>query len=292
MLNIEQVLAFTTAVETGSFSAAARHLGKSQSSVSIAINNLELDLGVTLFDRSTKYPTMTDQGQRLYEQAKVLLRQVERIQSYANSSGDNIEDTVKIGIDPLIPLSLIDSALEKMAQVFPHTKVELSKLHGSTLCNAIKNEQIDLGLYFTSEAIPEGLDFSIVSNVEWVCICSPDSKFADMESVDNETLISERQIMCTSMVDNLILRNTNKISQDIWQASDQDDMARLVEQGLGWALIPKSIALEKQELGTLVSFIPQSLHAKSFIPAELIWKVNTQQGPVVRFIIDAVTKNL
>ncbi|MCS6036963.1 LysR family transcriptional regulator [Klebsiella pneumoniae subsp. pneumoniae] len=48
----------------GSFSAAARRLRKSQSTISTAIANLEADLGVTLFDRATRQPTLTPQGSR------------------------------------------------------------------------------------------------------------------------------------------------------------------------------------------------------------------------------------
>jgi DNA-binding transcriptional LysR family regulator len=46
----EALTAFVEAVDSGSFSAAARRLRKSQSTISTAIANLEADLGVTLFD--------------------------------------------------------------------------------------------------------------------------------------------------------------------------------------------------------------------------------------------------
>ncbi|MDN6634081.1 MAG: LysR family transcriptional regulator, partial [Enterobacterales bacterium] len=50
----EALNAFVETVSAGSFSAAARRLHKSQSTVSTAIANLEDDLGVTLFDRSAR----------------------------------------------------------------------------------------------------------------------------------------------------------------------------------------------------------------------------------------------
>lgn len=58
----EALTAFVEAVDCGSFSAAARRLRKSQSTISTAIANLEADLGVTLFDRATRQPTLTPQG--------------------------------------------------------------------------------------------------------------------------------------------------------------------------------------------------------------------------------------
>ncbi len=62
MLNIEQLVAFVAAAEQGSFSAAARHLGKTQSSVRIGVNNLEIELGVTLFHPTTTSPKLTPPG--------------------------------------------------------------------------------------------------------------------------------------------------------------------------------------------------------------------------------------
>ena len=55
----EALTAFVEAAASGSFSAAARRMRKSQSTISTAISNLETDLGLTLFDRSTRQPTLT-----------------------------------------------------------------------------------------------------------------------------------------------------------------------------------------------------------------------------------------
>ena len=64
MINLEQTIAFVTTVEAGSFSAAARKLNKSQSSVSIGVSNLEDELGLSLFDRQTRKPTLTKAGEK------------------------------------------------------------------------------------------------------------------------------------------------------------------------------------------------------------------------------------
>ncbi|UPQ89455.1 LysR family transcriptional regulator [Vibrio sinaloensis] len=289
MLNLEQITAFIAAAEKGSFSAAARHLGKSQSSVSIGVNNLELDLGVTLFDRSTKYPKLTAQGERVYEQSKVLLRQAERIHSFAQGTTEDVEDVIRIGIDPLVPLSVIDSALEKMAQRFPFTQVQLLKLSGEKLNSAILNGEIDLALNLGSKAVPDNLEFVAVEQIEWVCVCSPDSDFSDMSEVDNETLIAERQIVCTSMLENSVLNATSKLSQEIWQAADLDDMVRLVEQGLGWAFLPKSMAIERQAMGTLIEFQPEFQRAELYYAADLLWRANSHRGPVFTYLNELLT---
>lgn len=289
MLNMDQLAAFVAAAEKGSFSAAARHLGKSQSSVSIGVNNLELDLGVTLFDRSTKYPTLTPQGERLYAQAKVLIRQAERIQSYAQEVVNEVEGELKIAIDPLVPLDVIDSALEKLAQKFPYTQIHILKYNNEQITESLLSEDTHLGLHITHKGVPDNLEFIAIEQVEWVCVCSPDSELADMDEVDNETLISKRQIACESMMSNPLLSATGKISQDIWTASDQDDMIRLVEQGIGWAFLPKQMSIEKLALGTLIEFSPEFKKTRMHTAIDIIWKANAQHGPVMRFLLDELT---
>ncbi len=290
MLNMDQLAAFVAAAEKGSFSAAARYLGKSQSSVSIGVNNLELDLSVTLFDRSTKYPTLTPQGERLYSQAKVLIRQAERIQSYAQEVVNEVEGELHIAIDPLVPFDVIDSALEKLAQQYPFTQIHIVKCTSQEITELLISEGIHLGLYITHKGVPDNLEFIAIEQVEWVCVCSPDSELADMNEVDNETLISKRQIACASMMQNPLLSATGKISQDIWTASDQDDMIRLVEQGIGWAFLPKQMSSEKLTAGTLIEFSPEFKKTAVHTAVDLIWKANTPIGPVMSFLLDELVQ--
>ncbi|MCG9739972.1 LysR family transcriptional regulator [Shewanella insulae] len=286
MLNLEQLNAFIAAVEKGSFSAAARHIGKSQSSVSIGVNNLELDLGVELFDRSTKYPQLTEQGERLYHQAKVLIRQANRMENYAKGVIEEVEDQLVIGADPLVPMSVFDSALEKMAEKFPFTRVKLVKLTGNHLNRAIEDGEVDIGFNLMSEAVPENLDFVGIARIEWVCICSPDYKFADLEAVDSEMLIVERQVVCSSMLQNEYLSKLGRVSQETWEASDLDDMIRLVEQGIGWGIIPMAMFEEKAAIGTLSKFKPVIEKEAGLTAVDLLWKSTAQQGPAKSFFID------
>ena len=73
MASNEVLQAFVQAATQGSFSAAARKLGKSQSTVSAAVASLEIDLDVVLFDRSSRKPTLTPAGHVLLERAEQVL---------------------------------------------------------------------------------------------------------------------------------------------------------------------------------------------------------------------------
>src|ERR1700679_4180123 len=69
-LSLDQLRAFIAAVDEGSFSAGARKLHRAQSAVSELVSNLEAQLGVTLFDRSERYPKLTAAGIQLVADAR------------------------------------------------------------------------------------------------------------------------------------------------------------------------------------------------------------------------------
>ena len=79
----EALTAFVETVASGSFSAAARKLRKSQSTISTAIANLETDLGVTLFDRSSRHPVLTPEGEKALSYVQAILAASDRLDELA-----------------------------------------------------------------------------------------------------------------------------------------------------------------------------------------------------------------
>ncbi len=87
MYNLEQLQMFVETAHLGSFSACARKLGKVQSAVSQGIANLEIDLDRSLFDRSTRKPSLTLAGERLFSYAQAILLQMDELDSAAKRWG-------------------------------------------------------------------------------------------------------------------------------------------------------------------------------------------------------------
>ena len=123
--SLEQFKALLAAAETGSFSAAARRLGKAQSVVSTAIANLEIDLGLELFDRSGRYPVLTEAGARISQEAGVLLAQSERLQAIAGELASGIESRLTLAIDDDSHLPWLGALLEEFAGRYPTVELEL-----------------------------------------------------------------------------------------------------------------------------------------------------------------------
>ncbi|MGP5434798.1 LysR family transcriptional regulator [Corynebacterium variabile] len=97
---LEQVEVFVLAARHGSFSGAARAMGRSQSTVSTSIANLEIALDTELFDRSSRFPVLTTEGETLLQEAKALYDRGLAFERHGDSlsQGQPTNITLAVGI--------------------------------------------------------------------------------------------------------------------------------------------------------------------------------------------------
>jgi DNA-binding transcriptional LysR family regulator len=88
-LTLDQMRSFVAVAEVGSLRAAAGRLSRVQSAVSHAIANLEVRLGVALFDRSARRPRLTPEGQALLADARAVLLKVDTMRARDWAKGSN-----------------------------------------------------------------------------------------------------------------------------------------------------------------------------------------------------------
>src|SRR5436309_10352625 len=101
---LDQLRALIAVSEEGSFSAAARKLQRVQSAVSTAMANLETQLGVPLWDRSTRVARLTDQGQAIVAAARKVCTEVDGLRQLATGMVAGVEAQVSLCVDVLFPV--------------------------------------------------------------------------------------------------------------------------------------------------------------------------------------------
>ena len=97
-MTLQQINIFLCIVDKGTFSKAADHLHMTQPAISKAIQKLERDLGITLFERTTRSLSLTDSGQILYDGWKRCLSQISETYSKAHALTFRKEAVLRIGI--------------------------------------------------------------------------------------------------------------------------------------------------------------------------------------------------
>ena len=110
-VTLDQLRTFLAAAEQGSFSAAGRKLRRAQSVVSQSLANLEGQLGVTLFDRSARYPSLTEQGRALLQNARAVADQVDGFKARARTLREGLEPELSLSIDVMYPMSELIEAV-------------------------------------------------------------------------------------------------------------------------------------------------------------------------------------
>src|SRR5277367_6062427 len=95
-MSLDQLRTFIAAAEEGSFSAAGRKLRRAQSVVSQTLANLEGQLGVRLFDRSGRYPRLTEQGRTLLRDARAVGNRMDSFKAHAHSMCEGLEPELSV----------------------------------------------------------------------------------------------------------------------------------------------------------------------------------------------------
>lgn len=112
-------------VDTGSFVKAADVLDMTQSGVSRAIARLETQLGIRLFDRTTRSVKLTDEGRRLYEEIAPLLAGLEEAAALASGSATAVRGRLRVNVDPYFSRLILAPALGDFMATYPELELDL-----------------------------------------------------------------------------------------------------------------------------------------------------------------------
>ncbi|WP_411991950.1 LysR family transcriptional regulator [Agarivorans sp. DSG3-1] len=237
--SIDQLQAFVSAAQLGSFSAAARKLGKAQSRISSAIANLEADLGFELYDRSAKLPVLTALGQQMLPEAQQVLEQCRRLQSRALTAANKEPIALKIAIDEAIPIEAIHSMFMRLGEQFPYLQLTVTNGTQDDISAAIENRQLDIGLMLSQKALPDNVMFGSLGYFELALIVGKQHPFVELESLRYQDLQQYRQLVQCNRAG---LGSSVPISPSHWYIDSYYLISELVAKNQGWAFVPKHIA--------------------------------------------------
>ncbi|UVH52454.1 LysR family transcriptional regulator [Pseudomonas sp. CBSPBW29] len=121
----EDMRLFCQVMESGSFTAAAEHLGLSKQFVSRRLIQLEERLGVRLLNRSTRRLDVTPLGQSYYESALRLLSEVEQVEQGISGQNTDPRGTIRLSAPLSFAMAHLGSLLPLFLQRHPHVSVEV-----------------------------------------------------------------------------------------------------------------------------------------------------------------------
>jgi DNA-binding transcriptional LysR family regulator len=143
MLDVEPLIAFTTVIATGSFSAAAERLGQTPSGVSRSISRLEKQLGMTLMHRTTRRLDLTEEGAWLLGRARRILADLDDTEAQAAARRSQPSGLVRVNAATPALDHLIAPLVPAFLDAYP--QVELALASGETVVDLIE-ERADVAI--------------------------------------------------------------------------------------------------------------------------------------------------
>ncbi|MBX9566490.1 LysR family transcriptional regulator [Aeromonas hydrophila] len=284
--SLEQLRVLLTAAQAGSFSAAARQLGKAQSVVSTAIANLEIDLGLELFDRSGRYPVLTEAGVRISQEAGILLAQSERLQAIAGELATGVESRLTLAIDDDSHLPWLGSVLEGFATRYPTVELELLFPLMEDLTEMLTSGRAQLGISYQKEHPQREIVARSLGGVPMPLVVSPEHPLAHKAPLRESDLQGARQLMVTGRREGTE-RHRFRLSAQVWWVEGDLGVLELVKLGLGWAAVPDFLLHRPLARGEVVVLKPDFI-TQPELALELQWHRARPLGQAGRWLKEAL----
>jgi LysR family hydrogen peroxide-inducible transcriptional activator len=149
MITITQ-LEYIVAIDTyRHFVTASEKCFVSQPTLSMQIKKLEDELEVVIFDRSKQPVVPTQIGERIIQQARIVLAENKRIYNLIKEYQNNISGELIVGIIPSLAPYLLPLFLGEFSKAYPQVKITIKELLSEELIRQLHNDELDLGLLVT-----------------------------------------------------------------------------------------------------------------------------------------------
>ena len=251
-LTLDQMRILVAVAETGSFSAAARRLGRVQSAISQAVNTMENVLGVALFDRSEQKPTLTAAGAILLKDASRLIEGARTMRSRAAAIARDVEPELSLAVDAIFPNQLLMASLQGLAKEFPQTPVSVftESLGGSE--QRLRDGVVGFAIYpLAATGAPDLAADFLTSLSVYPVVAAHHPLAREPAPIARETLEPHTQLVLTDRTPLTQNLRGGIISHHIWRFADLATRLDFLLAGFGWCNMPAHLVEEHIAAGRL-----------------------------------------
>ena len=286
-ITLDQLRTFIAAAEQGSFSAAGRKLRRAQSVVSQTLANLELQLGVSLFDRSARYPQLTEAGRLLLVEARAVAEHMDTFKARARSVAEGLEPELSVAVDVMFPMGALTRAATRRA-AFPHTPLRLYVEVLGGVIQPVLDGTCRIGVVGSLPDLPAGVVAEPLLAVPFVTVAAPTHAMAAQRgTVPVKTASKHVQLVLTDRTPLTAGRDFAVQSPLTWRLADLGAKHAFLRAGLGWGHMPLHIVEEDLAAGRLKRLrIADADPRYAQMPMRAVWRKDTPPGPAGRAFLD------
>ena len=287
-VTLDQLRTFIAAAEQGSFSAAGRKLGRAQSVVSQTLANLEGQLGVSLFDRRTRRPTLTEDGRALLQDARAVADRMDGFKARAKTLREGLEPELSLSIDVMYPMSELTEAVAKFRDTFPHTPLRLFVEVLGAVIEPVLQGTCQIGIVGSLPVLPETMHSEFLLDVPLVTVVAPTHPLARYKGVVPQSELQRHvQLVLTDRSKLSKDKNYGVFSKNAWRLADMGARHAFLRAGFGFGNMPQFMVEDDIARGRLRAIrieLPSSL--KPVMPMRAVYRNDAPPGPAGRWLIE------
>ena len=275
-ISLEQWRALQSVVEAGSYAQAAARLHKSQSAITYAVQKIERQLKVKLFELHGRKAQLTDSGQLLYSRAKALLEEAATLEGAARHLAQGWESELRLAVEIIFPTWLLLRCFAAFAQVRPETRIELYETVMSGTEEAMTQHRMDLAI---CSVVPPGFVGDALMPIRFVAAAHRDHPLHKLKR--RLTLQDLRKYRHLVVRDSGSQRNRDVpwlAAEQRWIFSHKATQIHAAGLGLGFAWFPENTIRSELEQG-LLKPLPLRESGERFAQLYLVYADGDYAGP-------------
>ena len=293
-LTLDQLRVLVAVAETGSFSAAARRLGRVQSAISQTVQSLESALGITLFERAGKTPRLNDAGRVMLDGARHLLRGADTLRAQAESIAADVEPELTLAIDSIFPDAVLMASLKALSAAHPCLPVTLYTEGLGAAEQRLRDGAARLGIYSPVATGVRGLETEYLAAIPFVPVVAADHPLAaapaplarDVLERHVQLILTDRSTLSAGMSGGIV-------STRIWRFVDLGSRLDYLLAGFGWGNMPLHLVAEHIAAGRLRRLDLKENNGRLVsLPIHVVHERGRPPGQVGRWLVDDLRKRL
>lgn len=245
-MDIRQLTYFIEVARHGSFTKAARHLHITQPTLSKMVRQLEEELGVALFDRSSKQIELTDAGETILRSSQQIVKSLDNMTAELDDVVQLKKGTLRLGIPPMIGVHFFPSIIERFHSKYPQIRLQLVEQGGKLIEAGVDGGELDVGLVILPMADEEKFHLLPCIEEPLQLVVYPGHPAASRESIALRELEHEPFIMFKDefTLHHLIKEQCRQAGFEpgvVFESSQWDFMVELVASKFGVTLLPGGV---------------------------------------------------
>lgn len=284
--------AFVTTARTGSFTAAAAHLGVTSSAIGKAVSRLEAKLGAKLLHRTTRRLTLTHEGQAYFAACSRIIEALDEAESGIATGHENPAGTIRLNLPAAFGRRHVMPALMDLAT--RHPRLDLSVMFTERTTDIV-NEGVDLAVRIGILGNDADLTAKRLGTQRLLICASPayiaahGAPASAEELTERDCIIGWRRVPRPTW----LLKDARGavVPHEIHvrhEFSDGEAMVQAVLGGGGLCQLPTWLIAEELAAGALVPVLGECAGAE--MPIHALWPASRYLQPKLRVVIDALTE--